>query len=170
MLCSIDTLCDHPLLELAMHSAKHSIAPSSQKAYKSAWNKWDRFLAKYSAKPRTQRHYQKLQYPQLLRQLLMFVSYCAYEIKYNVRSIPGIMSGLQNRMVQRLVTCCAAFDDELLKTVKQGVSRLPAPAHRTRVPFTLEMINHIITINTASNASMKQVMLATGLLFMFAVQ
>ena len=44
----------------------------------------------------TPRRYQKLTQPQLLRQLLMFVSYCAYELKCNVRSIPGIMSGLRN--------------------------------------------------------------------------
>ena len=152
-----------------MHSAKYSIAASSQKAYKSACNKWERFLAKYIATPMTLGRYQKLQQPQLLRQLLMFVSYCAYELKCNVRSIPGIMSGLRNGIIQRLVPCCAAFDDELLKTVKQGVSGLPAPAHRTRVPCTLEMINHIITLNTAPHASMKQVMLATGLLLMFAL-
>ena len=157
----------HPLLELAMHSAKHSVAASSQKAYKSAWNKWEKFLTKYIATPMTLRHYQRLQQPQLLRQLLMFVSYCAYELKCNVRSIPGIMSGLRNGMVHRLVPCCAAFDDELLKTVKQGVSRLPAPAHWTRVPCTLEMINHIIILNTAPNASMKQVMLATGISMAF---
>ena len=150
-----------------MHSAKNSIAPSSQKAYKSAWNKWEKFLTKYVIAPLTPRLYQQLQYPQLLRQLLMFVSYCAYELKCNVRSIPGIMSGLRNGMVQRLVPCCAAFDDELLKTVKQGVSRLPAPVHRTRVPCTLEMINHIIKLNTAPQASMKQVMLATGISMAF---
>lgn len=82
-----------------------------------------------------------MQEPQLLHQILMFVSYYAYEIKCNVRSIPGIMSGLWHGMVERLVTCCAVFDDELLKTVKQGVSKLPAPAHRTCVLCTLEMIN-----------------------------
>ena len=70
-------------------------------------------------------------------------------------------------MVERLVICCAAFDDELLKTVKQGVSKLPAPAHRTRVLCTLEMINHIITINTSATASMWQVMLATGISMAF---
>ena len=83
----------------------------------------------------TQDDYHQLQEP---RQLLMFVRYCAYEIKCNVRSIPGTMSGLRHGTVERLVTCCAAFDDELLKTVKQGVSKLPAPAHRTRVPCTLK--------------------------------
>ena len=77
------------------------------------------------------------------------------------------MSGLRNGMVQRLVPCCAAFDDELLKTVKQGVSRLLAPAHRTLVPCTLEMIDHIIKLNTAPHASMKQVMLATGISMTF---
>ena len=158
---------DHPLLDLAMYSAKHSIAASSQKAYKSAWNKWELFLTKYIPSPMTLGSYQRLQQPQLLRLLLMFVSYCAYELKCNVRSIPGIMSGLRNGMVQRLVHCCAAFDDELLKTVKQGVSRLPAPAHRTRVPCTLDMINHIIKLNTAPNSSMKQVMLATGISMAF---
>ena len=124
-----------------MHSAKNSIVPSSQKAYRSAWNKWEQFLAKYKDKKITQKDYQKMQEPQLLHQILMFVSHYAYEIKCNVRSIPGIMSGLWHGMVERLVTCCAVFDDELLKTVKQGVSKLPAPAHRTCVLCTLEMIN-----------------------------
>jgi len=44
-----------------MHSAKHSIAASSQKAYKSAWNKWEKFLTKYIATPMTLRRYQKIQ-------------------------------------------------------------------------------------------------------------
>ena len=109
----------------------------------------------------------KMQKPQLLRQLLMFVSYCAYELKCNVRPIPGIMSGLQHGMVQRLVTCCTVFDDELLKTVKQGVSKLPAPIHRTRVPCTLEMINLIVAVNTAPTASIWQLMLATGISMAF---
>ena len=150
-----------------MHSAEHSIAASSQKAYRSAWNKWEKFLTKYFVKKLSQSDYQKMQEPELLRQLLMFVSYCAYEIKCNVRSIPGIMSGLRKGMVQRLVPCCKAFDDELLKTVKQGISKLPAPAHRTRVPCTLEMINHIVTINTQPTSSTWQRMLATGISMAF---
>ena len=71
------------------------------------------------------------------------------------------MSGLRKGMVLRLVPCCKAFDDELLKTVKQGISKLPAPIHRTRVPCTLEMINHIVAINTEPTASIWQLMLAT---------
>ena len=150
-----------------MHSAQHSIAASSQKAYQSAWNKWEKFLTKYFVTTMSQNDYQKLQKSDLLRQLLMFVSYCAYELKCNVRSIPGIMSGLRKGMVRRLVPCCEAFDDELLKTVKQGVSKLPAPAHRTRVPCTLEMINHIVAINTEPTSSLWQLMLATGISMAF---
>jgi hypothetical protein len=59
------------------------------------------------------------------------------------------------------------FDDELLKTVKQGVSKLPAPARRTQIPCTLDMINYIVKVNTSYSATMKQVMLTTGILMTF---
>jgi seryl-tRNA synthetase len=65
-----------------MHSAKHSIAASSQKAYRSAWNKWEKFLTKYFVEKMSQNDYQKLQEPELLRQLLMFVSYCVAQQRW----------------------------------------------------------------------------------------
>ena len=72
------------------------------------------------------------------------------------------MSALRHGMVSRLVKCCNAFDNDLLRSVKQGISLLPAPAHRIRLPCTLDMINYIVTRNTQVGASMSQVMLATG--------
>ncbi len=97
----------------------------------------------------------------------MFVTYCAYELKCNVQSIPSIMSSVQYGMVTRLVQCCTAFDDKILKAVKLEASKLPAPAHRTRIPCTLDMINHIIQVNTSIAATMTQVMLATGISMAF---
>ena len=108
-----------------------------------------------------------MQYSELLEKLLMFVTYCAYELKCNVRSIPSIMSSIRYGMVTRWVQCCTAFDDEILKAVKLGASKLPAPAHRTRIPCTLDMINHIIQVNTSIAATMTQVMLATGISMAF---
>ena len=61
----------------------------------------------------------------------MFVTYCAYELKCNVQSIPSIMSSVQYGMVTRLVQCCTTlvqccttFDDKILKAVKLGASKL----------------------------------------------
>ena len=97
----------------------------------------------------------------LLEKLTMFVTYYATELKCNVRSVPAIMSALRHCMVARFVKCCKVFDDDLLKNVKHGISQLSAPAHRTRLPCTLDMINHIVNQNTIPTASMTQVMLAT---------
>ena len=69
-------------------------------------------------------NYKNMQYSELLEKLLMFVTYCAYELKCNVRSIPSIMSSIRYGMVTRLVHCCTAFDDEILKAVKLGASKL----------------------------------------------
>ena len=45
-------------------------------------------------------NYKNMQYSELLEKLLMFVTYCAYELKCNVRSIPSIMSyGMVTRLV-----------------------------------------------------------------------
>ena len=70
-ICPIHIHHDHPLLALATQSARISIVPSSQKAYRSAWNKWEKFLAKYIDRKMMQHDYQKLQEQELLRQLLM---------------------------------------------------------------------------------------------------
>ena len=61
-----------------------------------------------------------------------------------------------------MVKCCNAFDNDLLRSVKQGISLLPAPLHRVRLPCTLDMINYILDSNTQVGATMSQVMLATG--------
>jgi hypothetical protein len=185
------------LLVGALHLAKNSVKESSQKSYQSAWNKWEKFVQKYftnsinsqnnnkmqkltiSQKSQTDSslqnstnakytpNYKNMQYSELLEKLLMFVTYCAYELKCNVRSIPSIMSSIRYGMVTRLVQCCTAFDDEILKAVKLGASKLPAPAYRTRIPCTLDMINHIIQVNTSIAATMTQVMLATGISMAF---
>lgn len=127
------------------------------------------FLQKYFANRLTSQTFKTMPEHQLLQKLLMFVT-----LKCNVRSIPSIMSGIRHEMATRLVSCCSVFDNEVLKSVKQGVFRLPASTHRTRVPCTLEMINHIITINTLPAATKWQIMLATGItigiLFVFAIQ
>jgi hypothetical protein len=73
------------------------------------------------------------------------------------------MSALRHGMISRFVKCCNAFDKDLLRSVKQGIALLPAPAHRVRLPCTLDMINYIVERNTNVGATMSQVMLATGI-------
>ena len=146
---------------MAQHLAKNSVTLSSQKSHQSAWNKWEKFLTKYFSPKLAEHQYVHIQASWLLEKLIMFVTYCATELKCNVRSVPAIMSALRHCMVARFVKCCKVFDDDLLKNVKHGISQLSAPAHRTRLPCTLDMINHIVNQNTIPTASMTQVMLAT---------
>jgi capsular polysaccharide biosynthesis protein len=75
--------------------------------------------------------------------------------------MPGIMSALKWEFLARIVVT-TAFNDPLLQAVMKGVAKLPSTPHRVRLPCTLDMINHIITINTTDTASMNQLMLATG--------
>ena len=161
-ICSTGTRDKHPLLAQAMILAKNSVMESSQKSYQSTWNKWEVFLYKYFPPVWTDTQYNNIDYTTLLDRLLMFVTYLAHELRCNVRSIPSKMSALRHGMVSRLVKCCNAFDNDLLRSVKQGAALLPAPVHRIRLPCTLDMINYIVHRNTQVGASMSQVMLATG--------
>ena len=163
----LDDLLQHPLWEKAKHFAKNSVASSSQKSYQSAWNKWEKFLTKYFFPNLREHQYVHVQALWLLKKLIMFVTYCATELKCNVRSVPAIMSAQRHGMGARFVKCCKVFDDNLLKNVKQEISHLPAPAHRTRLPRTLDMINFIVKQNTSPSASMAKVMLATGMYMAF---
>jgi hypothetical protein len=169
LICFADGYAQHPLRAQAMLLAKNSVMESSQKSYRSTWNKWEKFCIKYFPPAWTEQIYVTINYDTLLDRLLMFVAYCAQEIKCHVRSIPSIMSALRNGMVSRLVKCCHAFDNELLKSVKQGIAYMAAPAHRTRLPCTLDMIQHIVDNNTQPGASMHQVMLATGVYVAFCL-
>ena len=119
-----------------------------------------KFQRYFDYKPQEQ-YYRTLTYTQFKDQLLMFVSYCVYDLQINIRSIPGIMSALRYSFLTKLVDC-SAFDDPFLRAVKQGVANMPAPPHRVRVPCTLDMINHIININTTTTSTMHNLMLATG--------
>ena len=143
-----DDCVQHPLRTQAMLLAKNSVMKSSQKSYGSTWNKWEKFSSKYFPPIWTDETFITVDYDTLLDRLLMFVTYCAQELKCNVRSIPSIMSALRHGMVSRLVKCCNAFDNELLKSVKQGIAHMSAPVHR-------------------SISSMHQVMLATGVYVAF---
>ena len=146
-----------------MTLAQNSVMESSQKSYRSTWHKWEIFLNKYFAPVWTDADYKIVSYNTLLDRLLMFVAYLAHELKCNVRSIPSKMSALRHGMISRFVKCCNAFDNDLLRSVKQGIALLPAPAPRVRLPCTLDMINHIVERNTKVGATMYQVMLATGI-------
>ena len=162
-----DNYVPHPLRAQAMLLAKNSVMESSQKSYGSTWNKWEKISRKCFPPIWTDKTYINVDYDTLLDRLLMFITYCAQELKCNLRSIPSIMSALRHGMVSRLVKCCNAFDNELLKSVKQGIAHMPAPAHRTRLPCTLDMIQHIVAKNTQPGASMHQVMLVTGVYVAF---
>ena len=107
---------------MAKHFAKNAVALSSQKSYQSAWNKWEKFLTKYFSPKLKEHQYMHIQAPWLLEKLIMFVTYCASELKCNVRSVPAIMSALRHCMVARFVKCCKVFDDDLLKNVKHGIA------------------------------------------------
>jgi hypothetical protein len=60
------------------------------------------------------------------------------------------------------VIVTSAFNDPLLQAVMKGVAHLSSTPHRVRLPCMLDMINHIISINTVATASLSQLMLATG--------
>ena len=162
MFCFSGTTAQHPLMAQAMVLVQNSVKLSSRKSYRSSWNKWEIFLHKYFLPVWTDTHYKIIDYNTLLDRLLMFVTYLAHELRCNVRSIPSKLSALRNGMVSRLVKCCNVFDNDLLRSVKQGIALLPAPAHRVRLPCTLDMINYIVDRNIKVGATMSQVMLATG--------
>jgi len=127
--CISGTTAQHPLMAQALVLAQNSVMLSSQKSYRSLWNKWEIFLHKYFPPVWNDIQYRTLDYNTLIDRLLMFVTYLAHELKCNVRSIPSKMSALRHGMVSRLVKCCNAFDNDLLRSVKQGISLLPAPSH-----------------------------------------
>ena len=142
--------------------AQNSVKLSSRKSYRSLWNKWEIFLHKYFPPVWTDNHYKIIDYNTLLNRLQMFVAYLAHELRCNLRSIPSKMSALRHGMVSCLVKCCNVFDNDLLRSVKQEIALLPAPAHRVRLPCTLDMINYIVERNTKVGATMSQVILANG--------
>ena len=146
----------------AFKLAADSVAQTTQQSYKSAWKKWISFIDTYSHGPFTDKTLRQLSAHQLLEYLVMFVSYCAYDLQCNVRSIPSIMSAVRKGMLLRFVNC-DVFDSDLLKAVKQGAARLPAPALRIRLPCTLDMITHIVQQNTKPPSTTFQFMLATGI-------
>lgn len=152
----------HPLRIQALQLANNSVALSTQAAYRSAWRKWTSFIQTYSTGPFTNKTLRQLSAQQLLEYLVMFVSYCAYDLQCNVRSIPSIMSAVRKGMLVRFVNC-AVFDSDLLKAVKQGAARLPAPPHRVRLPCTFDMITHVVQQNTLPQSTTFQYMLATGI-------
>jgi hypothetical protein len=71
------------------------------------------------------------------------------------------MSALKWELLARVIVT-SAFNDPLLQAVMKGVAHLPSTPHRVRLPCALDMINHIISMNTSATASMPQLMLATG--------
>ena len=129
MFCFSGTTEQHPLMAQAMVLAQNSVMESSRKSYRSTWNKWEIFLHKYFPPVWTDTHYKNIDYNTLLDRLLMFVTYLAHELRCNVRSIPSKMSALRHGMVSRLVKCCNAFDNDLLRSVKQGISLIASDCH-----------------------------------------
>ena len=88
----LDTKHDHPLKLQAIQLARTSVSTNTQNSYKSTWSKWELFYQRYFGCTFPDDHYRTLTYAQFLDQLLMFVSYCVYELQTNIRSIPRIMS------------------------------------------------------------------------------
>ena len=158
----LDITIDHPLKLQAIQLARTSVSMNTQNSYRSTWSKWELFYQQYFGCTPPDNHYRTLAYTQFLDQLLMFVSYCVFELKTNIRSIPRIMSALRYSFLIKRIDC-SAFDDPFLRAVKQGVARMPAPPHRVRLPCTLDMINYIIDLNTTPNAPLHNLMLATGI-------
>ena len=151
----------HPLFHHATSLVQQSVAPSTRKAYRSSWKKWERFyLSTFHTLP-SDTYYRALSHQHFLKKLMMFVSYCTVDLKCNNRSMPGIMSALKWELLARVIVT-SAFNDPLLQAVMKGVAHLPSTPHRVRLPCTLDMINHIISMNTSATASMPQLMLATG--------
>ena len=151
----------HPLLDHATSLVQQSVAPSTRKAYRSSWKKWESFYLKTFHTLPSNTYYKTLSHQHFLDRLMMFVSYCTVDLQCNNRSLPGIMSALKwEFLAQGIVT--SAFSDPLLQAVMKGVAHLPSTPHRVRLPCTLDMINHVIDSNTGDAASMFQLMLATG--------
>ena len=160
-LYSLDNMAHHPLLKHAKDLLQQSVAPSTRKAYRSSWRKWERFYLTYFHTLPPNTYYMTLTHQHFLEKLMMFVSFCMLDLKYNIRSMSGIISGLKWEFLARVVVT-TAFNDPLLQVVMKGVAKLPSTPHRVRLPCTLYMINHIININTTADASMSQMMLVTG--------
>ena len=96
--CISGTTAQHPLMAQALVLAQNSVMLSSQKSYRSLWNKWEIFLHKYFPPVWTDIQYRTLDYNTLIDRLLMFVTYLAHELKCNVRSIPSKMSALRQSL------------------------------------------------------------------------
>ena len=112
----LDTTTDHPLKLQAMQLTQTSVSLNTQNIYKSTWSKWELFYQRYFGCTPLDKHYHTLTYTQFLDQLLMFVSYCIYELKTNIRSIPRIMSALRYSFLTKLVDC-SAFDECKLRPI-----------------------------------------------------
>jgi hypothetical protein len=119
----LDDHIDHPLLLQAMQLARTSVSLNTQKSYRSSWSKWTIFYQRYLRNEPLEQYYRTLTYTQFLDQLLMFVSYCVYELKINIRSIPSILSALRYSFLTKLVDC-SAFDDPFTGKVSDPESLL----------------------------------------------
>ena len=128
---SLDDTYNHPLLLHAMQLARTSVLSSTQKAYTSSCRKWERFYQQFFHCLPSDQFYRTLTQTQFLELLLMFVSYCVFELRCNIHLIPGIMSALRYAYLIKLVNS-TPFDDPLLRTVKEGVANMSAPPHRVR--------------------------------------
>jgi len=98
---------------------------------------------------------------QLLKLLLMFVTYCLDVLKQSPASIPGVLSALRYNLRHRLADC-TVFDDALLGSIKAGVARLSRPDKRPRLPLTFAMVQWIIRRRTPPGHTPSDMMLATA--------
>ena len=98
---------------------------------------------------------------QLLKLLLMFVTYCLDVLKQSPASVPGVLSALRYNLRHRLADC-TVFDDALLGSIKAGVARLPRPPKRARLPLIFEMVQWIIRRRTQPGHQPSDMMVATG--------
>jgi hypothetical protein len=81
MFLPLDDPTDHPLLLQALQLARTSVSLNTQKSYSSSWSKWKTFYQQYFGYEPNEQYYRTLTYQTFLDQLLMFVSYCVFELK-----------------------------------------------------------------------------------------
>ena len=87
-----------------------------------------------------------MQEKDVVQLLIMFVTFCLDTLRQKPPTIPGILSGLRYSFRSRFIAE-SAFDNILLVSLKAGVSRLPYTP-RTRLPYTFDMVQYIISKNT----------------------
>ena len=138
------------LFGTAIHLIKNSVAVSTQRTYASALKKWRVFMQVCHHHPTEDFiNCHGMTEMDVVRLLLMFVTFCLDTLGQKPPTIPVILSGLRHHFkVTMNIVANSAFDNSLLVAMKAGISRLDY-VPTTRMPCTFDMVQYIIQRNTA---------------------